>query len=155
MVTDIFGALLSDLGRLLSIPDLKPDKNNCCLIKLPSDARIQLEISKDGDNLIVTSEIGFVTPGRYRIDVFREALKTNTMPLPHWGIFAWSKKADVLIFYKKIPLKDLTAEKIASFIPSFAEIAMKWKDAIARGEVPVVATVYTSPKGGGLFSLIK
>jgi hypothetical protein len=156
MVTDVFGVLLSELGRLLNIPDLHPDSNNSCLIQFPNNGpKIQLELSKDRESLLMGMEIGFVNPGRYRIDVFKEALKANGQPPPRYGTFAWSKKADVLFFYKKISLHELTGEKVYAMMTPFIEKAQKWQEAISKGEVPVVATFYTSGAKSGMFGLIK
>src|SRR5262245_19403177 len=135
MVSDVLGIVLTELGRLLNIPDLKPDQNNTCLIKMPKGPKIQLEMAKTGDGILIGIELGQVPPGRYRIDVLKEALKSNGLPLPRYGIFAWSRKADTLILYKKFPLKDLTGEKIAAFLSPFIEKANKWTEALAKGEV--------------------
>ncbi len=155
MVSDVLGVILSELGQLLNIPDLKPDANHTCLIQLTNGIKIQIELTKDGQNILMGSEIGVVPPGRYRIDVFKEAMKANAQPLPRYGTFAWSKKTDMLIFFKKTSLKDLTGEKLHSMIPPFIEVVQKWKDAVEKGEIPSVATFYTSGGKGGLFGLIR
>lgn len=155
MVTDVLGVILGELGALLNIPDLKPDEYHTCLIKLASGTTLQIEQSKDGQTLLIGSELGVVPPGRYRIDLFKEAMKANAQPLPRYGTFGWSKKTDNLVFFRRIPLKELTGEKLHAMIPPFVEIVKKWKEAIDHGDIPLNNSFYTSGGKGGLFGLIR
>ena len=153
MVGDIFSSIIEDLGKSLNLP-LKPDQYNRCLFQMPNGTMIQLEMDTRGDFLIMGSELGVVNPGRYRIDVFRESLKANTIPDTRYGTFAWNKKSNQLIFFKKFAIKDLNAEKIATVITPFSEIALKWKEAIDQGHIPSLIPTQ-SPVQGGIFGLIK
>lgn len=82
MVLNAFEALLQELARALQIDQLKPDSNNSCLIQMPNGPKVQLEVNKQEDRLIMGSNLGFLPVGRYREDVFREALKANNLPPP-------------------------------------------------------------------------
>lgn len=92
MVTDFFGSLLQELGKVLEIPDLHPDRNNSCQIVLKNGLNLQIELDRSGQFLIFGADLGVVPPGRYRENLFREALKANDMPHPIHGILAYSKK---------------------------------------------------------------
>lgn len=154
MVTDAFGLLLQDVGKLLQIPKLEPDVNNSCLINFPGQISIQMEIDRSGGHLILGCDVGTLPPGRYRELVFREALRSNGLPPPHFGEFSYSKPADKLMLIQQIPMKDINGDKIISVINPMLEKAKYWKETIARGDIPSIATVSTASKGGaGMFGL--
>lgn len=151
MVRDLFSTILAEIGEALKIPDLHPDQSNSCLINLASGVKIQIEIDKKGDSILIGSELGTIHQGRYRENVFREALKANGMPHPLHGIIAYSKNADKIVLFEKIPLKDYHIEKVIAMLPPFLEKAKTWRDALARGDVPIVS--YTSSSSSGMFGL--
>ena len=154
MVTDAFGLLLQDLGKLLHISKLEPDSNNSCLINFPGQISIQMEVDRSGNFLILGCDIGTLPPGRYRELVFREALRSNGLPPPHFGEFCYSKQADKLMLMQQIPMKEIHADKIQSVITPMLEKAKYWKETISRGDTPSISTVSTASKGGaGMFGL--
>lgn len=154
MVMELFESLLHEVSEELGIPDLKPDRNNACLIKLPNNGpKIQIEL--DANNfLIMGTELGFLPAGRYRETVFREALKANGLPHPHVGEFSYSKKTENLCLMTKMPTKNLTGSKIATAFGQLADKAAIWKEAIEKGEVPSILSTYSSRASGtGMFGL--
>lgn len=153
MVTDLLGALLQELGKSLKVADLHPDSNNSCLIKLTNGQQIQVELDRSAEFLILGADLGTVPPGKYRENLFKEALKANDLPHPIHGILAFSKKTEHLVIYERIPIRDLTGEKIAEEITPFTEKALVWENALKRGEVPSIAQFKTSDKGSGMFGL--
>jgi Tir chaperone protein (CesT) family len=153
MVMDLFGTILEDLGKIIKINDLHPDKNNSCLIKYATGLEVQMEIDRSGECLVLGSQLGVVISGRYRENVFREALKANGIKSQRNGVFAYSKKNDQLILFEKIHIKDINAEKIAAILTPFAEKALIWKTAITQGDIPSVSNTYASSRSGGMFGL--
>jgi hypothetical protein len=154
MVTDAFGLLLQEVGKLLQIPKLEPDAHNSCLINFPGPISIQMEIDRSGNSLILGCDVGTLPPGRYRELVFREALRSNGLPLPHFGEFSYSKPADKLMLMEQIPMQDINGDKIISVLNPLLEKAKYWKETISRGEVPSIATTSSPSKGGaGMFGL--
>lgn len=154
MVTDLFGGILQELGRILEIADLHPDRNNSCLIKLKSGMQVQLEIDPSGRFLIVGTDLGEMPPGKYRENFFREALKANALPYPNIGIFAYSRRNNHLIFFDRLFLPEINGEKIAAFITPFSEKAALWGENLTRGDVPVASQYTTaSSRSGGMFGL--
>jgi hypothetical protein len=155
MVTDMFGSLLQELGVLLEAIDLHSDRNNSCLIRLKSGLEIQLEIDRSGTFLVLGTDLGTVAPGRYRENLFREALKANDLPYPLHGVLAYSKKSDHLVLFEKLYLKELNGEKIAAEITPFADKAMTWKNAVAQNDIPAINQAYSSStRSGGMFGLM-
>lgn len=153
MIQGLFDSLLEELGRAINISNLHADRNNSCLIHFPNNLKIQIELDKKGDSLIIGADLGALYPGKYKENILRAALKTNNQPPPLHGVLAFSTKKECLVLFELLPLRELSGDKIAEALPLFSEKALKWKEALARGEVPVVATFHTS--GGGLFSLVK
>jgi Tir chaperone protein (CesT) family len=150
MVKDLFDALLSEIGHALKLPDLHQDRNNSCLIKMPTGIDIQMEMHPRLQEFILGSDLGEVPLGRYRENIFMEALKANGMPYPQHGVLAYSTKSGHMVLYEKFHTRDLTGQRIADEIPLFIEKAKIWKDALEKGEIPAVTGVRTSM---GMFGL--
>lgn len=146
MVTDSFGLLLEEIGKLLNIPKLESDRNNACLIKFPKGPAIQFEIEKRGNHLLIACDLGEVPAGPYRENVFREALRYNGRPYPHACQFAYSKQANKLVMTHLLPLANLRGEQVINALTPFQAIASRWQEALSRGEVPVSEGAYL---GGG------
>ena len=151
MVKDVFDTLLEEVGRSLEIPDLHPDSHHSCLIKLINGVSVQIEMDSQLQFITLGSDLGSLPTGKYRENVFREALKTNAQSggVLH-GVLAFSNKTDHLVLFKQMPMQDLTGEKIADEIAPFSEKALHWKNALEHGEVPVVSNIHTS---AGMFGL--
>jgi Tir chaperone protein (CesT) family len=149
MVKNLFEALLDEVGHALKIADLHADRNNTCLISMPNGVKIQLEMHSRTQEFVLGSDLGQIPPGRYRENLFIEALRSNGMP-NHVGILAYSAKNDHLILFQTINLKDLTGERIATDMSPFIEKAKIWQEAMEKGEIPVVANMRTSM---GMFGL--
>jgi hypothetical protein len=152
MVTDMFGAILQELGHSLEISGLHPDQNHSCLIHFKNGLEIQLEIDRSGQFMVLGADLGAIPPGKYRENLFREALKANDMPHPTHGTLAYSKKSDHLILFERINVHELNGEKVAAEITPFSEKATLWSEALKNGEVPSVNQLTTS-RSAGMFGL--
>jgi|688.fasta_scaffold08073_7 hypothetical protein len=150
MVKEIFESLLEELGKVLNIPTLHPDRNRSCLIQMPNDIQLQIEMDSYGQNICLGCDLGPIPPGRYRANFFREALKANAQPSPLNGILAYSQKTEHVVLFEYLPLKDLTGEKIADALGPFMEKGILWKEALSKGEIPALSGSHSS---GGMFGL--
>lgn len=150
MVKELFESLLDELSKAMKIRDLHPDRNHTCKIKLANGLEIQIEMDSMAREVIIGCDLGQVNEGRYRENLFREALKANGMPAPRHGILAYSNKTEHMVLFDPLPVKDLTGDKIADAIGPFTEKALMWKGAIERGEIP---SVFTGRSSGGIFGL--
>ena len=158
MITDKFGSLIEELGKVLKI-NLKTDKNNACLIDFKNGLKVQIEIDARGENVLIAADLGEIVQGRFRENVFREALKANGLPPPRNGIFAHSKKNESLVLYDNVTMEEISGEKLADFLLDFNKKAELWKGCIARNEVPSFTESEASPgkrtQTGGLFGLMQ
>lgn len=155
MVTDRFGMLLEEVGKILEVPDLHSDTHNSCLIKFKEGIEVQIEIDKHTEDfLIIGTDLGEIPAGKYRENIFLEALKANGMPYPRWGNFAYSAQTQHLMLFEMLSLHDLTGGQIASFLSQFLLKAKAWKDALATGNMPpLTITEGSLAKPGGIFGL--
>lgn len=154
MITNELGLLLHELGKELHIPDLQPDENNTCLLRILGKIDVQMEFDKDRDYLLIGTDFGELPPGRYSEDIIEIALKTNHLPPPLYGIFGFSKKNNHFAMYDRLWLKELNGAKLAQFLDSFAQKAKIWKEAIEKGQLPPLDGLTTSDHpGSGMFGL--
>jgi hypothetical protein len=88
-------------------------------------------------------------PGRYRENVFREALRANGLPLPRNGIFGFAKTNGSLYLFDQIALEGLSGDRLFEFMQPFVQKATLWKNGLAQGEVPSYSATESSYSGGG------
>ena len=159
MVTDKFGMLLQELGTIYKVK-LAPDKNNACLLRFNNGIEVQIELNSNEQYLVLVSMLGEISQGRFRENIFREALKSNGLPPPRNGIFAYSKKGEALVLCDMLLLDEFNGMKLADYLQTFTQKAELWKKSIASGEVPSYLGNELSFGGsqkpaGGLFGLIR
>jgi hypothetical protein len=152
MVADVFESLLQELSKALKV-DLRPDKNNSCLIKLKEGVKVQLELDHSGRFLVLGADLGSISVGRYRENLFRQALMANGLPPPRHGIFAYSKRADSLVLHAMLEVKELNEERLTQFFQTFVEKVIYWNEAIKRGEIPEISEEKAAKGGSGMFGL--
>lgn len=152
MITSHFESILEDLGKIIKIKGLKLDAVNTCQVHFPNGLNINIEPTKK-DEMLISCNLGEVPLGRYRENLFREALKANGLPYPRHGTLSYSDQSNHLILFRIFPLKELNGEKVANYLKPFMEKALIWKAALERSEIPVVDTGATGVKSSplGLF----
>lgn len=152
MASNKLVAILQDLGRSTMIPirDLAPDRNNSCLISLPGGVEIQLESDREDKNLMIGCKLSEVPLGRYKENLFREALKANGQQ-DGYGSFGYIPRTNQLVLFDMLSYNDLSGEKVADFLEKFLEKAMTWRTAINNGEIP--SLVFSHRSGSGMFGL--
>lgn len=153
MVTDAFGQILHELGQLLKLKDLHADSNNSCLIKFKNGLQVQIEPDRRGDCLILGCDIGVIPPGRYRENIFREALKANGFTPPKAFHFAYSRKSDKLVLMAFLLLRHINGQKVYEQLLILIKQGESWKEALTRGEVP--SHLETQQQSSGIFGLGK
>ena len=155
MVQDVFDSILQELGETMEIEDLHIDDAKTCLIKFETELEVYIEPYEKDEFMLISSDLGEVPAGRYREDVFREALIANGLPNPRYGTFAFSEQSEHLILFGLLSLRELNGEKIAVFLHPYMEKALAGKNAIGAGDIPVADTMTTSQTVGpmGMFGL--
>lgn len=135
MIADRFGALLEELGAALTLK-LAPDAHGACHIRFPDKIELHMEPNSTGEFLNILIELGSPGDGKYKENVFREALKANGLPPPRIGTFCYGKKKDSLLLHEALPFEDIHGQKLADIIQTLLSKARSWKDSLSRGEIP-------------------
>lgn len=136
MITGQLGALLEELGQALRLPNLQPDSNETCLLRLQNGVEVQIELDRRQNALIVGADLGELPLGRFREDLFEAALKANNDSKNPYGFFAYSQQKEHLILFDRLDLHELNGIKIADFLTPFSEKAKFWKESITNNQVP-------------------
>ncbi|MDF2578069.1 MAG: putative type secretion chaperone SycE [Chlamydiales bacterium] len=132
MSVDPFQLLLEELSVVLNIP-LQIDKNGGCTIKINNDLQFQLKPDPTNGKLAIVSNLGLVPPGRYRIEVLKEALKDN-YEIYSQGKLSFSEGAKCLVLYETFPIRYINGAILGDFAKKFASKALAWKKAIDSGK---------------------
>lgn len=150
MVTSQLSMILKDLETFFECP-LETDSNNSCLVDMGIGISLQLELDRHGF-LLVGCRLGMVHMGRYRNDLIRAALKSNELTPLSSGILGFSHKSQQLILFIRVDTQAVPLHQLTEQLSLFTAKAKLWKDAIAKGEVPAIASRQVA--GKGLFGLI-
>lgn len=153
MITNTLGALLQELSQSMGVPHLHPDEHDTCIIRLSDDLKIHLELDPTSQYLIIGIDLGPIPAGKYRENLFKEALKANNIPHPRHGVFAYSDLTKHLILFEQLPIQNLRGEHVAAEIPFLKEKAMIWKESIEKRQLPPNNQTTTSTPRQGLFGL--
>lgn len=148
MVAGLYESILKEFSQSLQIETLEPDENNTCLIRFANGVEVYLELDKEGENLIIGCNLGEVSVGRYRENLFRLALASNALPFPRYGTFAYSNQSNSLVLFETILAKDLHGDQVAEFIAPFVQKALLWKQAIEKNDIPTVSLPSTGGSSG-------
>lgn len=153
MYTDALSDLMNELGRLIHLPRLEVDENGFCAINYPN-MNLKVEFKADDHNLYleIFCQLGEVPPGRFREDVFHEALRANELPYPRYGNFGYHAGNNNLVLWELLPLKELRASDLAEYLAKFMMKGNEVKQSLQQNTVPTLAAqakVHTS----GIFGL--
>jgi hypothetical protein len=106
-----------------------------------------LEPNSTSEFLNILIELGSPGDGKYKENVFCEALKANGLASPRIGTFCYGKKNDSLILHEAIPFEDIHGQMLADIVQALLSKARSWKDSLSRGEIPSFRS-----EGGGVSS---
>lgn len=147
-----FESLLKELGEKMGVPNLESTRNNNVALTLKDKNEVVLQQHNTQPLLIISFEITEIPAGRYRDNIFREALKFNGLNQLHGGIFAYSKKSQKLFLFDMLPLSDISPDLVSSIILSLSEKVTLWKESLNRGEIPSIPS-NRSQYGSGIFGI--
>jgi len=129
---DKFEELLKELSTELDTK-LHLDENRACMLSFDEKINVQLELDKDLENLLVFCCICTLPPGRFRENVFLEALKENDK-FPYIATFAYFEKENSLAMYNFLYVANLNVEILSSYLKTFVDLAFLYYEAISRGQ---------------------
>lgn len=136
MVSSQLDSILKDFESFFKCR-LEADKNNSCLINMGIGVSIQMELNRSGQ-LLIGSPIAVLPGGRFQDDVLKEAMKANGFYPPFSGIFGFRPASNTLFLYLLVEPHRLNEDKINQLLTPFIAKAKKWKDALDKGELPVI-----------------
>jgi hypothetical protein len=153
MVSDILGMILKDLESYFKCP-LKPDANHSCLVKLPSGVKIQIELDRREENLVIGCNLGTLPAGSFKNNILRQALKANGLPPPLYGILAFTR-SETLILFARVPINHINMDQLTTLLNKFIEKAQTWSTALAQGNIPELPLFENQQSRPNLFGLIR
>ena len=148
MIEGEIGSILEELGRELGLPNLGPDEHGTCLIRLKNGVKVQIEMLKASDYVLIATDLGEIPPGRYRTDLFEAALGFNVSDEGGIGTFGFSKRTNHMILFERLYIKGLKGINVADTINPLSEKAKVWSEALQRGEIPRLEAKTSTPSRG-------
>lgn len=148
-----FENLIHELGKAMGIT-LHPDTHQSCRIHFPADQlSIQIDLDTNADQILIGTQLGTLSPGTYREQIFVQAMRVNGTSITPRGILAYSEKNDTLVLFQFLYLAFLDGSKLYDFLQLFREHAKVWKEAIEHGDVPVIEEEVRSPNSERMYGL--
>lgn len=140
MIGDTYASLLQELASILGSDKLEPDENNSCNIGFPSGVEVQVELNSSETMLILLTELGDLSHGRYREQVLYEALRANDQNHPRYGNYAYNPNTEKLLLWDLLPMNNLNASYIASYLTNFVDKASECQKSLASNSLPAIPT---------------
>lgn len=133
---DRFTELLQELGKIFDLP-LHPDGKQSCSLMINEKLRMQLELDRTQERVVIGAYLGTVPPGRFRENTLAHTLKMNALH-PRLGTFGYNPYHNQLALFDYLPLENLNGEKCADFLALFLAKAAEWQEALQTGNLPVL-----------------
>lgn len=130
---DKFEELLKELSHLIGSP-LTPDSKSTCLLVFNNGVKIQLELDKSADFLIIGASLGELPPGKYREQILIAALKSNH--LGENGILAFSLKKKELVLFEKLPFESVNAKELFEKLQKLVDKTHFWQETLSSQSIP-------------------
>lgn len=146
--------LLEELSKLLKTP-LKVDEHHTCKIRIKDKLDFYIELDRSQQDVIVGVLLASLPAGKYREQILKEALISNGEIPPSGSIFAYSKRQNGLVLFEKMPLQDLSADRLFTRLEELFKLALPWKEALERSEVPRIERKKKQTAAPNIFSLKK
>lgn len=150
MVSTQLQGILKEFEAFFNCP-LVTDENESCQIEMGIGINIQLELNRYG-SLLVGCRLGSMV-GRYRDQIFKEAMKANYLHAPSSGVFGYSQKSKNLILFMLIDPKTLKPDTINRLMVPFINKAKTWVEAIKAGTIPAIQEGKPPPASDNPFGL--
>lgn len=128
-----FEDLLDHLSEYLNIP-ITPDVKGGCRLRIASKFDIQIELDMFKENIVFGAFIYELSPGKYREEVLKGALKANYSLQYQIGKLAYVNKKNYLALWHSFPLRDTSPEKFIDFFLLFYDKAFQWNIALEEGK---------------------
>ncbi len=129
-----FEDLLTSLSEYLNI-DIEPDIKGGCRLKINERFSIQLEVDSLREKIFFVASIFELSPGKFRENVLKNALKSNFLKEYPIGVLCYLHKQNNLGLFYSCVLKDLTPDKFHHDFQSFYEKALAWNEALHSGQL--------------------
>ncbi len=140
-----FDELLLALSEYLDI-DIEPDIKGGCCLKINEKFDIQIELDSLREKIFFVAFLYELSPGKYREDVLKNALKANFIHENPQGILCYMNKQNKLCLFHTLILQDTTAEKFNQTFQVFYEKAVIWNEALHSGQLSPVGAFTEPPK---------
>lgn len=149
---DRFEEILNDLGQLLGAA-LHPDRKGACKLNVNDVLHVQIEWQQQKDRLLLGCMICEIPPGKFRENILKDAMKSNS-PYPAHGTLCYSEKNNKLCIFEFISLENLTGQKLLDHLQAFIAKAESWRIGVEQGQTH---TLVPSVKKGesNIFGLSK
>ncbi len=133
-MTERLQEILIELGKMIDIP-LYVDSENSCTLMIEGTLRIQIELEKMEQRLIVGAFIGTIPPGKFRENVLTHTLQANHL-YPRIGTFGYNIFANELLLFETFDIDTINGRKLADFLFEIVPKAISYKKGIESGHLP-------------------
>ena len=147
---DAFNDLIVKLGASFG-KTLHLDHNHACALRVQNKFTVQIQLDREQEHVLLAAFIKELPPGKYRENVFCEALKTNHLADPRPTLSFVPMKTS-LTLHQKVLFAHLDPLLLEGILAVFIDTAKAWYEAISRGETSpaVIRGSSTKPPPFGL-----
>lgn len=150
MSTENYKRLLKELGQVVGLPDLVPDKDNYCCLGFDDKIITHLQYNEENDVLMLFAQLGTIDEDK-AVEIYPRILKANLFWQGTGGatIGVDDETREVLMSYQ-IAMRLLDSAKFQELLEAFINTAELWintLEAFQHGGGLPVEKAKTSGKG--------
>lgn len=121
-----FRQLLSDFGRAINLPNLRPDSEGYCCLSFDDTMRVHLQYNQRTANLVFFIELTKINEYDKEV-VMRQLLQANVMFAGTNGnTLGFNPKTQMATLGYQEPIKNFDFSRFQNFLKSFMETAEEW-----------------------------
>lgn len=144
---DLIAALGEQIGQSLA-----PDENRNCALRVNEQFLVQIQHDIVHEQIMIVTFLHEVPAGKVREEALKEALKSNHQ-FPRVGTLSFLAKNSTMVLHDFLPLKGLSANRLAGYLVEFLDKATAWKNALESGKSAPAST--TPGAKGSIFDVPK
>ena len=148
MSLDIMRGLLRDLGASIGLPELEPDNDGYCCLRIGEHVTVSLQYEPEGQELALFAKLCRIPP-QFRFEAYETMLAGNLFwAQTKGGTLAVEPSEGVVFLLMKEKLQAMDFPRFNALLEGFVEAAESWQRRLEALSDEIDEADVATPVGG-------